>query len=78
MCILLSEGTLEKDCPNKDKKNTNENVVRNEDKDQDIALIVSSSVHNPDKWILNSGCSYNMSPNRDWFSALRISIDEWS
>ena len=39
----------------------------------DTVLTVSGSCSG-NSWILDSGCSYHMSPNRDWFSTYQ-SID---
>ncbi|KAE8665322.1 Detected protein of unknown function [Hibiscus syriacus] len=38
--------------------------------DSDISLVASSTTFHSDEWILDSGCTYHMSPNREWFSDL--------
>ena len=61
------KGHWKKDCPNKDKSNAN--VAQKADEDEESAFSVSSSKTYSDKWILDSGCSYHMCPNRHWFSS---------
>ena len=61
------KGHWKKDCPNKDKSNAN--VAQKADEDEESAFSVSSSKTYSDKWILDSGCSYHMCPNKHWFSS---------
>lgn len=60
------KGHWKKDCPNKNKPAAN--VAQNPE-EEDAAFTVSLSDTYSDKWILDSGCSYHMCPNRDWFSS---------
>ena len=39
--------------------------------DGDMLLVSSSSNHLTDSWILDSACSYHMTPNKDWFNTYR-------
>ena len=43
------------------------NVVRDDDNKADNALTISLSVIQISEWILHSGCSYHMCPNREMF-----------
>lgn len=47
------------------------NVAQNEEDDLELALTASSSTYHSEEWILDSGCSYHMCPNRDWFSSFQ-------
>ena len=64
------KGHWKDNCPIKEKKESKVNVAQNKDEDLDAVLTVSSSTNHSDEWILDSGCSYHMSPYRDWFSSL--------
>ncbi|KAG8479822.1 hypothetical protein CXB51_029312 [Gossypium anomalum] len=44
-------------------------VAKHDTSDSELSLVESSSFHS-DEWILDSGCTYHMSPNREWFSDL--------
>ena len=61
------KGHWKKDCPNKDKSATANIVQKSEE--EEAAFTVSLSDTYSDKWILDSGCSYHMCPNRHWFSS---------
>ena len=63
------KGHWKKNCPNKDKSNVN--VADKVDDGEDSAFTVSSSDNHSDRWILDSGCSYHMCPNRQWFSSFQ-------
>ena len=63
------KGHWAKDCPNKDKKEEKVNVARDGDNSEGSAFTVSSYGQS-DEWILDSGCSYHMCPNKQWFSSL--------
>ncbi|GFZ19218.1 hypothetical protein Acr_27g0009570 [Actinidia rufa] len=66
------KGHWKDKCPIKEKKEPKANVAqnKNEDEDLDAVLTVSSFTNHSDEWILDSGCSYHMSPYRDLFSSL--------
>ncbi|KAK0580490.1 hypothetical protein LWI29_002570 [Acer saccharum] len=63
------KGHWKKDCPNKDKSNVN--VASKADNEDDLAFTVSSLESHSDRWILDSGCSYHMCPNIQWFSSFQ-------
>ena len=59
---------------NKEGSSKSVNVVAKEDSksgDGDILLVSSSLDHLTDFWILDSTCSYHMTPNKDWFNTYR-------
>ncbi|KAK3009152.1 hypothetical protein RJ639_014179 [Escallonia herrerae] len=69
------EGHYRKDCPErKGKKKDNSKtadvgVVEDNSDDADVLSITISSLN--ERWILDTGCSYHMCPNRDWFVTYR-------
>nr|TKS11520.1 hypothetical protein D5086_0000072530 [Populus alba] len=66
------KGHWKKDCPikgNKEKDEPAVNVAREED-ERDFAFMVSSPEKHCGEWILDSACSYHMSPNKHLFSRL--------
>jgi hypothetical protein len=72
---------MKRDYPNwkKNKNDENEgspksaNVVEDnsEDVDGDMLSVASTSEHPVDFWILDSTCSFHVTPNRDWFDTYR-------
>ncbi|KAE8681185.1 Detected protein of unknown function [Hibiscus syriacus] len=80
-CYKCKEaGHMKRDCP-KLKKQTDEkrdgssksvNVVEDDNSDCSEGDMLSISMTQlTDAWILDSGCSYNITPNREWFSTYR-------
>ncbi|KAE8715770.1 hypothetical protein F3Y22_tig00110160pilonHSYRG00432 [Hibiscus syriacus] len=73
-------GHMKRDCP-KLKKQTDEkrdvssksvNVVEDDNSDCSEGNMLSiSTTQLTDAWILDSGCSYHITPNREWFSTYR-------
>lgn len=58
----------------KKKDDSNTTNVGEEDSDRsngDMLFVSSRSDHFTDGWILDSSCSYHMSPHRDWFDTYR-------
>ena len=52
----------------KDKAREDANVAENKsDADSDFSLTMSHTTSHPDAWILDSGCTYHMTPVREWF-----------
>ncbi|KHN13198.1 Retrovirus-related Pol polyprotein from transposon TNT 1-94, partial [Glycine soja] len=69
------EGHWKRNCPElkKDKVSTSEfggAAVVSEESDGGNVLFVSSNV-NDDDWILDSACTFHMTPNRDWFATFQ-------
>lgn len=68
----IKKSTSRKNCPERNKKDTNKNV-QNEDSSVAIddeyetagALPVSNSDSN-EVWVLDSCCTFHMTPNRNW------------
>ncbi|KAE8692022.1 hypothetical protein F3Y22_tig00110863pilonHSYRG00024 [Hibiscus syriacus] len=80
-CYKCKEaGHMKRDCP-KLKKQTDEkrdvssksvNVVEDDNFDCSEGDMLSiSTTQLTDAWILDSGCSYHITPNREWFSTYR-------
>ncbi|KAE8707872.1 hypothetical protein F3Y22_tig00110372pilonHSYRG00231 [Hibiscus syriacus] len=73
-CAFCHEkGHWKKDCPKlkkKEKPAPDACVAEHDAHDSDISLVASSTTFHSDEWILDSGCTYHMSPNREWFSDL--------
>ena len=67
------KGHWKKDCPKlkKDTKNPTANVAASDDEDSEFALSISPFGSSSQEWILDSGCSYHMCPNREWFSSFK-------
>jgi hypothetical protein len=72
---------MKRDCPDwkKEKDDENEgssksaNVVEDNsnDTDGDMLSVASNSKHPMDSWILDSTCSFHVTPNRDWFDTYK-------
>ncbi|KAK4400677.1 Retrovirus-related Pol polyprotein from transposon TNT 1-94 [Sesamum angolense] len=71
---------MKRDCPKlkkqadekRDDSSKSANVVQNDDSDCSDGDILSISTNQyVDAWILDSGCSYHITPNREWFSSYR-------
>ncbi|KAK2982593.1 hypothetical protein RJ640_002082 [Escallonia rubra] len=69
------EGHYRKDCPERkgkkidNSKTADAGVVEDNSDDADILSVTISSSY--EGWILDTGCSYHMCPNRDWFATYR-------
>ena len=72
---------IKQDCPNRKKNKDDENegslkstnVVEDnsDDVDGDMLSVTSNSKHPVDSWILDLGCSFHVTPNKDWFDTYR-------
>ncbi|KAL6322910.1 hypothetical protein AAG906_021815 [Vitis piasezkii] len=52
----------------KEKTSNSSDVVVVEENSDTIDVLLVTVTNSGDEWILDLGCSYHMSPNRDWFS----------
>ncbi|KAL4291216.1 hypothetical protein GQ457_14G001800 [Hibiscus cannabinus] len=70
-CAFCHEkGHWKKDClklKKKGKAAPDTCVAYHNTSDFEISLVASSSLFHSDEWILDSGCTYHMSPGREWF-----------
>jgi hypothetical protein len=72
---------MKQDCPDRKKNKDDENEGSSEsvnvvednsdDADGDMLSVASTSEHLVDSWILDSACSFHVTPNRDWFDTYR-------
>lgn len=72
VCHYCKEpGHWKNKCP-KNPKASNANIAQQDtkyDSEEDLALAAVDMPSPSDRWILDSGCSYHMCPNRDWFTS---------
>jgi hypothetical protein len=76
------KGHMMRDCPDRKKNKDDENegssksanVVEDnsDDADGDMLSVASTSEHPVDSWILDSACSFHVTPNRDWFDTYKL------
>ncbi|KAE8701188.1 Detected protein of confused Function [Hibiscus syriacus] len=70
---MVARGHWKKDCPKLKKKlkaAPDACVTEHDANESDISLVASSTTFHSDECKLDSGCTYHMSPNREWFSDL--------
>ncbi|KAG8480135.1 hypothetical protein CXB51_024911 [Gossypium anomalum] len=72
-CAFCREkGHWKKKCPKLQKgKAISDACVAEHDEESDFSLIGMAMTCHTDEWILDSGCTYHMCPNKDWFSSLK-------
>ena len=73
---------MKRGCQNKKKGNDDKkgslksvNIVEEqglESDDGDILFVSSGSEHLMDSWILDSTCSFHVTPNKDWFDTYKL------
>ena len=75
VCNYCKEkGHWKSDCPKKkkqqEKQHASASVAEKEAKnsEEDLALIANEPTHHSDVWVLDSGASYHICPNREWFT----------
>ena len=60
---------LKKNCPKLQKGNaTSDACVAENNEESDFSLVGMTLICHLDEWILDSGCTYHMYPNKGWFS----------
>lgn len=70
------KGHIRKYCPERNNSNSNNSTDQNNaeasvafgDYDGDVLIACDSESKIDDRWIMDSACSYHISPHRDWFS----------
>ncbi|KAL0459208.1 UNVERIFIED_CONTAM: Retrovirus-related Pol polyprotein from transposon TNT 1-94 [Sesamum latifolium] len=70
---------MKRDCPKlkkqadekRDDSSKSTKVVQNDSSDCSDGDMLSVSTNIVDAWILDSGCSYHITPNREWFTSYR-------
>ncbi|KAH9805146.1 hypothetical protein KPL71_002341 [Citrus sinensis] len=69
-CAFCREkGHWKKNCPKLQKgKATSDACVAEHDEESDFSLVGMTLICHSDEWILDSGCTYHMCPNKGWFS----------
>ncbi|KAG8492015.1 hypothetical protein CXB51_015325 [Gossypium anomalum] len=72
-CAFCREkGHWKKNCPKLQKgKAISNTCVAEHDEESDFSLVGIAMACHTDEWILDSGCTYHMCPNKDWFSSLK-------
>ncbi|KAG8499853.1 hypothetical protein CXB51_006283 [Gossypium anomalum] len=72
-CAFCREkGHWKKNCPKLQKGKTISNAcVAEHDEESDFSLVGMAMACHTDEWILDSGCTYHMCPNKDWFFTLK-------
>ncbi|KAK5773311.1 hypothetical protein PVK06_049617 [Gossypium arboreum] len=70
-CAFCREkGHWKKNCPKLQKAKAISNAcVAEHDEESDFSLVGMAMACQTDEWILDSGCTYHMCPNKDWFSS---------
>ncbi|KAG8484503.1 hypothetical protein CXB51_023752 [Gossypium anomalum] len=72
-CAFCSEkGHWKKNCSKLQKGKAISNAcVAEHDEESDFSLVGMAMACHTDEWILDSGCTYHMCPDKDWFSSLK-------
>ena len=68
-------GLPKKFCPKRNKKVKDEEsrgeVSIVEDGYESANILIVSTCESDQKWILDSGCTFHMTPNKDWFESFQ-------
>ncbi|KAG8499215.1 hypothetical protein CXB51_005647 [Gossypium anomalum] len=72
-CVFCREkGHWKKNCPKLHKgKAISDACVVEHDEESDFSLVGMAMACHTDEWILDSGCTYHLCPNKDRFSSLK-------
>lgn len=68
------EGHFRRDCPERKKKGQakGKEVAEASVASDDYEVLAITDTRAGKEWILDSGCSFHMSPNKDWFETLNL------
>ena len=71
ICHYCKEpGHWKNKCPKNPRNSSNANIAQQNsqcDSEEDLALTVSGASQSADRWVLDSGCTFHMCPNREWW-----------
>uniref|UniRef100_A0A2N9EGT6 CCHC-type domain-containing protein n=1 Tax=Fagus sylvatica TaxID=28930 RepID=A0A2N9EGT6_FAGSY len=69
------KGHMKRDCPEwnkgKEESSTSVNVVADSESDGDMLSVSSSTDGLNNSWLLDSACSFHVTPHRNWFDTYR-------
>uniref|UniRef100_A0A2N9EZR3 CCHC-type domain-containing protein n=1 Tax=Fagus sylvatica TaxID=28930 RepID=A0A2N9EZR3_FAGSY len=69
------KGHMKRDCPKwnkgKEESSTSVNVVADSESDGDMLSVSSSTDGLNNSWLLDSACSFHVTPHRNWFDTYR-------
>ncbi|KAK9177553.1 hypothetical protein WN944_029576 [Citrus x changshan-huyou] len=66
------KGHWKKNCPKLQKgKTTFDTCVAEHDEESEFSLVGTTLTCHSDEWILDSSCTYDMCPNKGWFSSFK-------
>uniref|UniRef100_A0A2N9H2E5 CCHC-type domain-containing protein n=1 Tax=Fagus sylvatica TaxID=28930 RepID=A0A2N9H2E5_FAGSY len=70
------KGHMKRDCPEwnkgKEESSTSVNVVADSESDGDMLSVSSSTDGLNNSWLLDSACSFHVTPHRNWFDTYRL------
>ena len=66
---------IKRDCPKwnkgKEKSSTSANIVADSKSDTDMLSVSSTTDSSNNSWLLDSACSFHMTPHKNWFNTYR-------
>uniref|UniRef100_A0A2N9HKJ8 CCHC-type domain-containing protein n=1 Tax=Fagus sylvatica TaxID=28930 RepID=A0A2N9HKJ8_FAGSY len=69
------KGHIKRDCPKwnkgKEKSFTSANVLVDSESDSDMVSVSSSTNDSNNAWLLDSACSFHVTPHRNWFDTYK-------